>query len=251
MDGKLCPRCSDCLFKLVQLEDEFTSLLHGAAADTQKAFSTEMEQLKRQRLDEAASAEEEDSSLVPDDYESDEERTGDEEETEDKDDSCHVTKVCHIYLFNYLCSLEGGGGGQGRDLLLVVMTDIKTTTHKFACIHVFLQIYYCSRTHSQLAQFVREIIKSPFGEDTRVISLGSRQVQKVLLLWLTLTPFPPFSLSLISLMVFVGVKHHVYFTYWLTFRAKTTATTTNKRKKHNKIWRKKYIHDQIYHTTVS
>ena len=89
----------------------------------------------------------------------------------------------------------GGGDVQGRDLLLVIMTDMKTTTHKFACIRVFMQIYYCSRTHSQLAQFVREIIKSPFGEDTRVISLGSRQVQNVLLLWLTLNPFPPFSLS--------------------------------------------------------
>lgn len=39
----------------------------------------------------------------------------------------------------------------------------------------FCQIYFCSRTHSQLAQFVREIQKSPFGEDTRVVSLGSRQ----------------------------------------------------------------------------
>ncbi|CAG5122923.1 unnamed protein product, partial [Candidula unifasciata] len=36
------------------------------------------------------------------------------------------------------------------------------------------KIYYCSRTHSQLSQFVREIIKSPF-EDVRVISLASRQ----------------------------------------------------------------------------
>ena len=117
MDGKQCPRCSDCLFQLVQLEDEFTSLLQGAAADTQKAFSTEMEQLKRQRLDKAASAEEDDSSLMPDDYESDEERTGDEEEVEDKDDSCHVTKVCHIYLFNYLCSW-GGGRGETYSCLL-------------------------------------------------------------------------------------------------------------------------------------
>ena len=104
MDGKQCPRCSDCLFQLVQLEDEFTSLLQGAAADTQKAFSAEMEQLKRQRFDEAASAEEDDSSLMPDDYESDEERTGDEEGVEDKDDSCHVTKVCHRNV---------GGGGAG------------------------------------------------------------------------------------------------------------------------------------------
>lgn len=37
------------------------------------------------------------------------------------------------------------------------------------------KIYYCSRTHSQLAQFVREIMKSPFSGDVRVVSLGSRQ----------------------------------------------------------------------------
>ncbi|XP_051010413.1 ATP-dependent DNA helicase DDX11 [Acomys russatus] len=37
------------------------------------------------------------------------------------------------------------------------------------------KIYYCSRTHSQLAQFVHEVLKSPFGEETRLVSLGSRQ----------------------------------------------------------------------------
>ena len=83
----------------MQLEDEFTSLLQGAAADTQKAFSSEMAQLKRQRLEESASSPDDDSSLVPEDYESDEERKGDE--TEDEDDTCHVTKVCHGNLFNF------------------------------------------------------------------------------------------------------------------------------------------------------
>ncbi|XP_075920134.1 ATP-dependent DNA helicase DDX11-like [Petromyzon marinus] len=37
------------------------------------------------------------------------------------------------------------------------------------------KIYYCSRTHSQLAQFVRELQRSPYGASTRLVSLGSRQ----------------------------------------------------------------------------
>ncbi|XP_029455811.1 ATP-dependent DNA helicase DDX11 isoform X2 [Rhinatrema bivittatum] len=37
------------------------------------------------------------------------------------------------------------------------------------------KIYYCSRTHSQLAQFVHEVQKSPFGKAIRLVSLGSRQ----------------------------------------------------------------------------
>ncbi|MGH0139511.1 UNVERIFIED_CONTAM: hypothetical protein FKN15_040835 [Acipenser sinensis] len=40
------------------------------------------------------------------------------------------------------------------------------------------KIYYCSRTHSQLSQFVHEVQKSPFGKDTRLVSLASRQVQR-------------------------------------------------------------------------
>uniref|UniRef100_H3DPG5 DEAD/H (Asp-Glu-Ala-Asp/His) box helicase 11 n=1 Tax=Tetraodon nigroviridis TaxID=99883 RepID=H3DPG5_TETNG len=37
------------------------------------------------------------------------------------------------------------------------------------------KIYYCSRTHSQLAQFVHEVQKSPFSTDTSLVTLGSRQ----------------------------------------------------------------------------
>ncbi|XP_053742276.1 ATP-dependent DNA helicase DDX11 isoform X1 [Synchiropus splendidus] len=37
------------------------------------------------------------------------------------------------------------------------------------------KIYYCSRTHSQLAQFVHEVQKSPFSQDIGVVTLGSRQ----------------------------------------------------------------------------
>ncbi|XP_076068379.1 ATP-dependent DNA helicase DDX11 isoform X2 [Oratosquilla oratoria] len=38
-----------------------------------------------------------------------------------------------------------------------------------------LKIYFCSRTHSQLSQFVREVQKTIFSEETRVVSLASRQ----------------------------------------------------------------------------
>uniref|UniRef100_A0A8C8I2F4 ATP-dependent DNA helicase DDX11 n=1 Tax=Oncorhynchus tshawytscha TaxID=74940 RepID=A0A8C8I2F4_ONCTS len=37
------------------------------------------------------------------------------------------------------------------------------------------KIYYCSRTHSQLAQFVHEVQKSPFSQDISLVPLGSRQ----------------------------------------------------------------------------
>lgn len=37
------------------------------------------------------------------------------------------------------------------------------------------KIYYCSRTHSQLAQFVHEVQKSPYGDAVRLVNLGSRQ----------------------------------------------------------------------------
>ena len=37
-----------------------------------------------------------------------------------------------------------------------------------------LRIFYCSRTHSQLSQFVKEIQKTDFASDIRLISLASR-----------------------------------------------------------------------------
>ena len=38
------------------------------------------------------------------------------------------------------------------------------------------RIYFCSRTHSQLSQFVREVKKSPFSESVSLVSLASRGV---------------------------------------------------------------------------
>lgn len=38
-----------------------------------------------------------------------------------------------------------------------------------------LQVYFCSRTHSQLSQFVRELRKTFFANDMTVVCLGSRK----------------------------------------------------------------------------
>lgn len=38
-----------------------------------------------------------------------------------------------------------------------------------------LKIYFCSRTHSQLSQFVKELRKTSFAKEIRVICLGSRK----------------------------------------------------------------------------
>lgn len=38
-----------------------------------------------------------------------------------------------------------------------------------------LQIVFCSRTHSQLTQFVREAKRTVFGPNLRVVALGSRK----------------------------------------------------------------------------
>ena len=41
------------------------------------------------------------------------------------------------------------------------------------------RIFFCSRTHSQLSQFVREVKKSPFGNSISLVSLASRSVMCV------------------------------------------------------------------------
>lgn len=40
---------------------------------------------------------------------------------------------------------------------------------------VKLKVYFCSRTHSQLSQFIRELRKTVFAKEMNVVSLGSRK----------------------------------------------------------------------------
>ena len=64
--------------------------------------------------------------------------------------------------------------GRKRNKVKLPWKKCFSFTINFSCFT--LQIYFCSRTHSQLSQFVREVMKSPYGDGTRVVSLGSRQV---------------------------------------------------------------------------
>uniref|UniRef100_A0A8C8TH30 Helicase-like DEXD box c2 type domain-containing protein n=1 Tax=Peromyscus maniculatus bairdii TaxID=230844 RepID=A0A8C8TH30_PERMB len=59
----------------------------------------------------------------------------------------------------------------------LLLAEYESDEERRATLRVQLcpQIYYCSRTHSQLAQFIHEVRKSPFGKETRLVSLGSRQ----------------------------------------------------------------------------
>ena len=39
------------------------------------------------------------------------------------------------------------------------------------------KIFFCSRTHSQISQFIGELGKTIYAENTRVVTLGSRMVR--------------------------------------------------------------------------
>ena len=57
---------------------------------------------------------------------------------------------------------------------IIMLLDPCCGRRRRPCLAV--QIFYCSRTHSQLAQFVKEVKKTTFAEDIRLVTIGSRQV---------------------------------------------------------------------------
>ena len=70
------------------------------------------------------------------------------------------------------------GHGDEEILLEEYFSDEETTEDNFEEEEedTTRRIFFCSRTHSQLSQFVREVKKSPFGSDISVVSLASRGV---------------------------------------------------------------------------
>uniref|UniRef100_A0A8D0CJB8 ATP-dependent DNA helicase DDX11 n=1 Tax=Scleropages formosus TaxID=113540 RepID=A0A8D0CJB8_SCLFO len=71
---------------------------------------------------------------------------------------------------------QGAGLEDGEEELLVAEYESDDDTKpKNRWVSCRMGIYYCSRTHSQLAQFVHEVQKSPFAENISLVSLGSRQ----------------------------------------------------------------------------
>ena len=128
-------------FQLAQLEDDFTSLLEGASTDTQKVFSSEMEQIKNQCLKESASLQEEDDGLVPEDYESDDNKTGDEKETDEEEEVCHITKVCVCHFWFVEGLLKYRRNKEGRLTVISVMKRLLSKVHYSGTRTVLFVVY--------------------------------------------------------------------------------------------------------------
>ncbi|XP_015179971.1 PREDICTED: probable ATP-dependent RNA helicase DDX11 [Polistes dominula] len=66
-----------------------------------------------------------------------------------------------------------------KDLLLLdVLSDSENSAEEDEEVeqaNFHTKIYFCSRTHSQLSQFVKELKRSPYSENVAVVTLASRQ----------------------------------------------------------------------------
>ena len=72
-----------------------------------------------------------------------------------------------------------------RDELDIILDDYKSDTEDDAFAFddadktedPVTKIFFCSRTHSQISQFICELGKTVYAENTRVVTLGSRMVR--------------------------------------------------------------------------
>lgn len=84
--------------QFAQLEDDFSDLLKGSSIETQKAFNGELADQQRQSSHASLASGDDDSNLIPEDYESDEEKSAEWKENENDEDA-HVTKVVTFFTF--------------------------------------------------------------------------------------------------------------------------------------------------------
>uniref|UniRef100_A0A8C4IKM8 ATP-dependent DNA helicase DDX11 n=1 Tax=Dicentrarchus labrax TaxID=13489 RepID=A0A8C4IKM8_DICLA len=91
--------------------------------------------------------------------------------------SCEDDEAFKLLQLSKEEKTETQGDEEDTDLVVAEYEsddESKTRNDELVEEHV-AKIYYCSRTHSQLAQFVHEVQKSPFSKDISLVTLGSRQ----------------------------------------------------------------------------
>ncbi|KAK3829017.1 MAG: helicase C-terminal domain-containing protein [Benniella sp.] len=118
--------------------------------------------LKKKRQDDDED-EMDDAEFLVDDYDSDDNGKG-SRKAKDSGDYGNVSKE----VLELLRSFDAKEAAHGSSRFGFGMDDEDLEPD-------VLKIYYCSRTHSQLSQFVEELRKTSYGEHLHVIALGSRK----------------------------------------------------------------------------
>lgn len=83
-----------------------------------------------------------------------------------------VATFVGLAINKFMISSINAGSIIGFSKFLTTVSIVSSFRFKFYSI---FQIYISSRTHSQLSQFIGEIKRTVFKEDTRVVTLASRQ----------------------------------------------------------------------------